>query len=56
MGGSLGAGVRVEATRALSFGAEARWHTSLSDGPYVDPNSDRRLSVVSLTGGATLRR
>jgi hypothetical protein len=55
VGASLGCGVRVRAARALSFGAEARWHTNLSEGPHMEPNTHRRFSVVSLTGGATLR-
>lgn len=55
VGGSIGSGVRVHATRALALGAEVRWHTNLTQGPLMGPNESRRLSVLTVTGGATLR-
>ncbi len=54
LGASLGGGLRIDTGRPLSFGVEGRWHTNLTRGPYVE-GSYRRLSALSITGGATLR-
>jgi hypothetical protein len=55
LGGSVGAGVRVQATRALSLGIESRWHTNVSNVPAMTPDERvRRLSVLSINAGATL--
>ena len=53
--GSVGARMRVHATRALSLGLESRWHTSVSTVPEMALNEHvRRLSVLSVSAGATL--
>ncbi len=35
LGSSLGGGVTVQATEGLPLGAEGRWHTNLTDGPWM---------------------
>ena len=54
LGGSLGGGVRVH-TAGASFGLEGRWHTNISGVPQMALHEPaQRLSVLSLTVGATL--
>lgn len=53
--GSLGAGARMQVSRALSVGIDARWHSSLGATPASYLDADRGLSVVTLNAGATLQ-
>jgi hypothetical protein len=56
LGGSLGGGVRLDTGGPLSLGVEGRWHTNITRGPDMGlGNPARRLSLLSVTGGATFR-